>query len=94
MTERAKAKYDLDYIRKLCQRLSNWGKWGPDDEIGAMNYITPQKIVEAARLVRQGKVFSLATPLDANGPQRPGGQRFNPIHWMLRDGVPVRLNLP
>ncbi|MFQ5880552.1 MAG: cyclase family protein [Dehalococcoidia bacterium] len=93
MTQQAKAKYDLDYMRQTCQKLSNWGKWGPDDEIGTMNFITPQKIIAAARLVRKGKVFSLAVPLDSNGPQRPGGQRFNPIHWMLRDGGDVAIGI-
>ena len=31
--------------------LSNWGRWGEDDEIGALNLITPEKILEAAALV-------------------------------------------
>lgn len=54
-----------------------------------MNYITPEKVVEAARLVRKGQVFCLSAPFDADGPQRTGGQRFNPIHFMLRDGGDV-----
>lgn len=88
--------YDLEYIRQTAQRLSNWGKWGPDDELGTINYITPEKVVEAARLVRKGKVFSLAIPFDSNGPQRPGGQglqRFNPIHFMLSDGGDVAFGI-
>ena len=32
--------------------LSNWGRWGPDDEMGALNLITPEKRREAAALVR------------------------------------------
>jgi len=36
---------------------NNWGKWGPDDQIGALNYITPNVIVEAAKLVKKGKVI-------------------------------------
>src|SRR4030065_2648373 len=36
---------------------NNWGKWGPNDEIGALNYITPQTIVDAAKLVKKGKVI-------------------------------------
>jgi kynurenine formamidase len=81
--------YDLNYVRQLCEKLSNWGKWGADDELGTMNYITPEKVTQAAGLVRQGKVFCLATPFDSNGPQRTGTQRFNPIHFMLRDGGDV-----
>lgn len=40
--------------------LSNWGRWGDDDEIGALNLITPAKRVEAARLVETGRVVSMA----------------------------------
>jgi hypothetical protein len=37
----------------------NWGKWGSDDEVGSLNYLTPEVILQAVRLVRQGKVFTL-----------------------------------
>ena len=73
-------------------RLKNWGKWGPEDEIGTLNFTTPQDIVAAAQLVRKGKVISLSLPFDNRGPQ--GGKtdyppvgRFNPIHLMLRTGT-------
>ena len=46
----------------------NWGKWGPTDQIGTLNYITPEVIGHAASLVRQGKVVSLALPLAAYQP--------------------------
>ena len=36
------------------EKLSNWGRWGPDDELGTLNLITPQKRVQAARLIREG----------------------------------------
>jgi kynurenine formamidase len=39
---------------------SNWGKWGPDDEIGTLNYVTPQVLVEAAKLVKQGKIIPVS----------------------------------
>jgi kynurenine formamidase len=38
---------------------SNWGKWGPDDEVGALNYLGPEQVVAAARLVTSGKTFTL-----------------------------------
>ena len=41
--------------------LSNWGRWGPDDELGALNLITPAKRAEAARLVTEGFTVSLAS---------------------------------
>src|SRR5436190_8499853 len=40
--------------------LSNWGRWGKDDEIGALNLITPAKRKEAAALVKEGVSVSLA----------------------------------
>ena len=44
--------------------LSNWGRWGPDDELGALNLITPQKRKEAAALVQVGITVSLARNAD------------------------------
>ena len=38
---------------------SNWGKWGPDDEVGGLNYLGPQEVVAAAGLINEGKVFTL-----------------------------------
>ena len=75
-----------DIIRETGQRCRNWGRWGPDDERGTLNYITPEAIVEAARLVRRGAVFSLAIPFDAKGPQIDQPRRFNPIHRMMITG--------
>jgi kynurenine formamidase len=79
-------------LEDAAERLKNWGKWGPDDELGTLNYTTAEDIVAAAQLVRKGKVYSLALNLDHKGPQ--GGKtkfvpvgRFNPIHTMLRTGT-------
>lgn len=80
---------DITTVRDLARRLRNWGKWGADDEIGTLNYITPDKIVQAAGLVKQGKVLSLAIPFDSNGPQSGFGGRTNPLHFMLQDGGDV-----
>ena len=40
--------------------LSNWGRWGDDDQLGALNLITDAKRVQAARLVETGRVVSMA----------------------------------
>jgi hypothetical protein len=79
---------DIDSVRSLCQELTNWGRWGPGDQAGTLNFITSQMICDAARLVRRGKVFSLAIPLDESGPWNASNRsgRFNPIHLMIRDG--------
>lgn len=77
---------NIDTVRGLAKKYRNWGRWGATDELGTVNFITPAKIAAAARLVRQGKVLSLAIPFDANGPQTGFGGRVNPLHAMLQDG--------
>ncbi len=75
-----------DTVRETGKRLRNWGKWGPDDERGTLNYITPDAILRAAALVKRGAVFSLAIPFNAKGPQTNQPRRFNPIHRMMITG--------
>lgn len=61
-----------------------WGKWGAEDERGALNHITMQSVAGAAALVRTGQVVSLAQPLSPATPfpaHRSGVQ-----HFMGRDG--------
>ncbi len=79
-------------MHEYAKELSNWGRWGSDDELGALNYVTPAAIVEAAQLVRKGKVFSLAIPFDATGPQVAGwGGRTNPVRSMIATGTDAAL---
>jgi kynurenine formamidase len=79
-------KYTMEDVKALSQKYKNWGKWGANDQLGTLNYITPEKVVDAAKLVKQGKTFSLAIPFDDKGPQTGAFGRFNPIHFMLQDG--------
>ena len=64
--------------------LSNWGRWGADDEMGTLNLITPEKRREAAALVRDGISVGCARPIvhehAANDVMRP------PLHAMLSTG--------
>ena len=53
--EVTKEQYD-----RWMTELSNWGRWGDDDQLGALNLITPAKRVEAAKLVETGRVVSMA----------------------------------
>jgi kynurenine formamidase len=77
---------NIDTVRELAARYNTWGKWGADDQLGALNRVTPEKVRAAAGLVRKGKVFSLALPLDDNGPQTGSFGRYNPLHHMIWDG--------
>jgi kynurenine formamidase len=77
---------DIQIVLEKSAQYRNWGKWGADDELGSMNYVTPEKIAAAAKLVQRGRVFSLALPLDSEGPMTGGLGRINPVHLMLQDG--------
>lgn len=57
----------------LYERVDNAGRWGRDDELGTLNFITPQKRRRAAALVSEGEVISLALPIVPQPP--PGGPR-------------------
>lgn len=67
---------------ELGKELSNWGRWGDKDELGTLNFVTPEKRVAAARLVKTGKIFDLGIPFGKDGPWLAGGFRLNPIHMM------------
>src|SRR6266853_1708698 len=54
---------DAEYARWK-KDLSNWGRWGKDDQIGALNLITPAKRKQAAALVKEGVSVSMAGDLD------------------------------
>lgn len=75
-----------DIVREAGAKFRNWGKWGPDDEVGTLNYVTPETIRTSARMVRRGVTFSLAIRLDSTGPQINQPRRFNPIHRMILTG--------
>jgi kynurenine formamidase len=77
-------------IEASARRLSNWGRWGAADELGTVNYITEKKRIEAASLVRSGRVFSLAIPFNREGPQPPFERRMNPHLAMLDTGTDLR----
>ena len=77
---------DINTVLQKASEYRNWGTWGPDDELGSINYVTEEKVAAASRLVKRGKVFSLALPLDSEGPMNGSYGRINPVHVMLQDG--------
>jgi kynurenine formamidase len=76
---------------ELAASVRNWGRWGPDDERGTINLVTPEVRRRAAACVRTGRAFSLALPLsEAEGIQTgllPG--RINPVRTMAQINAPV-----
>lgn len=65
--------------------LSTWGRWGAEDERGMANLMTPERIRAAAGLVRDGRIFRLALPIQSRDvpvlPRRAPAQ-----HFMTVDG--------
>ena len=81
------AHVSLAAFDAMFEKLKNWGRWGEDDELGTLNYITPDKVAAAARLVRKGRCVSMAIPINKTaGPDNP-----NPaVHFMsLMHDLPV-----
>jgi len=62
----------------------NWGKWGPDDQKGSLNYVTPEVTLNALKLVKEGKVYNLAVPMQRRSPIFPGHDPI--IYSTMRDG--------
>ena len=51
--------YDQALVDRWMTELSNWGRWGKDDELGTLNLITPEKRRQAMALARRGVVVSM-----------------------------------
>ena len=69
---------------------SNWGDFGPDDQWGRMNPLTPDKVLQGMHEVHTGLTFNLSLPLDF-----PGGNVLNPRRqrrWRGRSGLLKRLS--
>jgi kynurenine formamidase len=73
---------------------STWGDFGPDDQLGRLNLVTPEKVLQGISEVKIGKTFCLSLPLDY-----PGGNIINPrrhppeLRPTQRDGRPL-MNFP
>lgn len=58
---------------------NNWGRWGEFDERGTTNLLTPEVVQQAAGLVQEGTIISMAIPLDSTGPVHPSRPAIQ--HW-------------
>ena len=62
--------------------VGNWGRWGADDQRGALNLLTPERVREAATVIRTGRVYSLGIPIQPTG-----------VPLLDHRGRPMRLTL-
>jgi kynurenine formamidase len=76
------ARLTREEVLAFEHRLSNWGRWGKDDEAGALNFITNEHRRNAAKLATEGVVVPLALPLPT---QQPGAATT--LHHMLQTGT-------
>ncbi|MET0341923.1 MAG: cyclase family protein [Polyangiales bacterium] len=73
---------------------SNWGDFGPDDQLGRLNLLTPEKVRQAALEVREGRAFCLSLPLDYPGEAKLHPRRKPPVLTpTTARGVPF-MNMP
>ena len=70
-------------VFEYVKTLSNWGRWGPDDELGTMNHIGPEQRRQAAALVRNGVPVSCARTITFT--PAPDSTSVA-IHYMTRSG--------
>src|SRR5689334_18406989 len=69
-------------FRTLFETVRTWGRWGADDQRGAVNRLNGSSAVAAAGLVRSGLVLGLSLPLKTtSGPECP-----NPAEFRMTQG--------
>jgi kynurenine formamidase len=64
------------------ERVGNWGRWGDEDERGALNLLTPDVVLKALRSCSTGKVYSLGLPIQRDG-----------VPLVMYRGIPQRLTM-
>jgi kynurenine formamidase len=79
MTEQSAAE-KAEQFRERLKPLKSWQRWGDQDELGAINLITPEKLVAATRLVTLGLPISMGRPV----PTAPGGNNAHPAEHFMR----------
>lgn len=63
--------FDPAAFEKLVRERNSWGRWGDDDQVGALNLVTAQKRVATAGLVRTGRSVSLSREFPLEAAARP-----------------------
>ena len=79
---------DLDELafREKLRGLRNWGRWGPDDQQGALNLVTAEKVLEAAALIVEGEIISLSRDL----PLTAASNGLKPaLHYLHKKSVGI-----
>ena len=75
---------NMNDFRRTAEDVRNWGRWGAEDEIGTLNFITADKVSEAAACVKKGSVIPLGGDFGSSGPA--GGVPIPPEPDARHDG--------
>jgi kynurenine formamidase len=75
----------IEFVELLKDSPKNWGRWGSDDEIGSLNFLTDAEVLRGVRAVRHGRTFMLGIPVahPKGDPLHP--LRAQPIHTFTHD---------
>jgi len=73
----------VEAFQALFDRCSNWGRWGPDDQRGTLNLVTPEHRLRAAALVRDGVTVSCSHPINTVGDNENSSPA---MHFVVRAG--------
>ena len=90
------ASVSVAEFESIFESVKNWGRWGPDDKLGTLNYVTPDIVRAAAALVRSGRRVSMAIPINrVSGPDNPNQATLLVVqgHDVPVDGSKVRFGL-
>lgn len=82
MSAPALAETGMERVQKNAP--NNWGKWGENDEVGALNLLGEEQVQQSANAIQSGKTFTLQIPMThGKGPVFPG--RVPTMHFMAQD---------
>jgi kynurenine formamidase len=88
----ANAHVSAQQFQALFDELSNWGRWGPDDQRGALALLTPERVLQATRLVRDGHTVTMSLPLNtkpASDNPVPADHHMTMLGWDSNATQPV-----
>jgi kynurenine formamidase len=82
MTEDGRAHEGMTLEELLADAPKNWGRWGPDDELGALNFLNADKVLAGVAEIQRGEVFTLGTRIggpegEPVTPERGNAHRYN-----------------
>ena len=72
-----------DEVLTYFDKLSNWGRWGKEDELGTLNFLSPAKTKRAVSLVEDGMTVSCARTISWESAPDVSS---TPIHYMVESG--------